>query len=423
MSSISEKKSRPTWLSIIGPGILLAATGVGAGDLTTAGFSGSQLGSAILWAVLIGAFFKFVMTEGLTRWQLVTGTTILEGVARHMGKWTGWIFLPYFLLWTFFVCANLMGGCGVTLHAIFPVFESATHGKIVFGTLSSIVGLILVIKGGFRLFEKIMAVSIGVMFVTVIACAVLVAPSMGEIVHGLFIPSIPNAKAGGIAWTLALIGGIGSTVTILCYGYWIAEENRTGPGMIKLSRLDLGAGYVMITVFGIAMVIIGTTVDTSGSGADLIVDIANTLKSSLGPIGQWAFLLGALGAVFSSLLGVWQSVPYLFADIWRLFLTPKNLDLENQTGVLIDTTSVPYRSYMYALGFVPMLGLFFQFKEVQKFYGVIGAAFLPLLTIVLLILNSRKKLMGNHSNSILTVLVLISIIVFFGWMAWSRWFG
>ena len=423
MSSNPDQKSGPSWLSIIGPGILLAATGVGAGDLTAAGFSGSQLGSAILWAVLIGAFFKFVMTEGLTRWQLVTGTTLLEGTAKHMGMWTSWVFLPYFLLWTFFVCANLMGGCGVTLHAIFPVFESASQGKIVFGILSSIVGLILVIKGGFRLFEKIMAVSIGVMFVTVIACAIMLAPTWSEVIHGLFIPSIPNAKAGGIAWTLALIGGIGSTVTILCYGYWIAEENRTGASMIKLSRLDLAAGYVMITIFGIAMVIIGTTVDTSGSGADLIVDIANTLKTSLGPIGQWAFLLGALGAVFSSLLGVWQSVPYLFADIWRLFISRKEPKTDEQVGVLIDTKSLPYRGYMYALAFLPMMGLFFQFKEVQKFYGVIGAAFLPLLTVVLLVLNSRKKLMGKHTNSIPTVFVLISIIVFFGWMAWSRWFG
>ena len=416
-------KQKPGWLSVIGPGILLAATGVGAGDLTAAGFSGSQLGSAILWAVLIGAFFKFVMTEGLTRWQLVTGTTLLEGTKNHMGQWTGWVFLPYLILWTFFVSANLMGGCGVTLHAIFPVFENASQGKIVFGILSSIVGLILIKRGGFRLFEKIMAVCIGVMFVTVVASAIMVAPNWGEIVHGLLVPGIPNAKEGGIAWTLALIGGIGSTVTILCYGYWIAEEDRKGAGMINLSRLDLGAGYVMITIFGIAMVIIGTTVDTSGSGADLIVDIANTLKVSLGPIGQWAFLLGALGAVFSSLLGVWQAAPYLFANIWRLFISKKNPELESGVKVLIDTNSLPYKSYMYAIASIPMLGLFFQFKEVQKFYGVIGAAFLPLLTFVLLFLNGRKKLLGEYKNKLPTVLVLISILVFFGWMAWSRWFG
>jgi Mn2+/Fe2+ NRAMP family transporter len=171
------------------------------------------------------------------------------------------------------------------------------------------------------------------------------------------------------------------------------------------------------------MVIIGTTVDTSGSGAGLIVDIANTLKISLGPIGQWAFLLGALGAVFSSILGVWQAAPYLFADLWRLFIVKKVPESNPAGGVLIDTKSLPYRSYMYVIAFVPMLGLFFQFKEVQKFYGVIGAAFLPLLTIVLLVLNSRKKWMGKFTDRLPTTLVLISIIIFFGYLAWSRWFG
>ena len=45
-------------LSRLGPGILVAATGVGAGDLATASFTGSQLGTAVLWAVLVGAFLK-----------------------------------------------------------------------------------------------------------------------------------------------------------------------------------------------------------------------------------------------------------------------------------------------------------------------------------------------------------------------------
>ena len=42
----------------LGPGLLVAATGVGAGDLATAAFTGSHLGPAVLWAVLVGAALK-----------------------------------------------------------------------------------------------------------------------------------------------------------------------------------------------------------------------------------------------------------------------------------------------------------------------------------------------------------------------------
>ena len=41
-----------------------------AGDLATAAFTGTKLGVAILWVVVLGAFIKFVLNEGLTRWQL-----------------------------------------------------------------------------------------------------------------------------------------------------------------------------------------------------------------------------------------------------------------------------------------------------------------------------------------------------------------
>ncbi|NNE71023.1 MAG: Nramp family divalent metal transporter, partial [Rhodothermales bacterium] len=100
--------------------MLVAATGVGAGDLATATFSGSQLGLAVLWAVVAGGLFKFTLNEGLARWQLATGSTFIEGAVRHLGKAVGWVFLPYLLLWSLFVGTALMGACGVALYAIVP---------------------------------------------------------------------------------------------------------------------------------------------------------------------------------------------------------------------------------------------------------------------------------------------------------------
>ena len=87
---MSYRPRRPNLLAIIGPGMIVAATGVGAGDLATGAFTGSKLGVAVLWAVVLGATFKFTVNEGLARWQLVTGTTLLEGVATHFGRWAIW---------------------------------------------------------------------------------------------------------------------------------------------------------------------------------------------------------------------------------------------------------------------------------------------------------------------------------------------
>ncbi|MBC8228913.1 Nramp family divalent metal transporter, partial [bacterium] len=172
--------------------MLLASTGVGAGDLATAAFTGNKLGLAILWAVLLGAFLKFVLNEGLTRWQLVTGQTLLEGAVHRLGRPVQYIFMPYLLLWSFFVGSALMSACGVAMHAIVPVFSDATQGKIVFGIAHSLLGLLLVHFGGFPLFEKVMSATIAMMFVTVLLTASLICEDWGVVVQGLFIPRIPH---------------------------------------------------------------------------------------------------------------------------------------------------------------------------------------------------------------------------------------
>lgn len=409
-------KSTPfSVLAILMPGILVAATGVGAGDLATASFTGSQLGLAILWAVVVGGLLKFTLTEGLARWQLVTGTSFLEGLAQHFGRVIGWLLLPYLLLWSFFVASALMSACGVTLHAMLPIFD-ATTDKIFYGILCSLVGLLLVLVGGFKLFEKIMAICIGIMFVTVIVTAILLWPSTTAVLSGLLIPSIPDIQGTGVTWTVALIGGVGGTLTILCYGYWIKEMGREGTAFIKTCRIDLAAGYLMTVLFGLGMVIIGSTISIDGKGAGLLITLADSLEAPLGLTGRWLFLIGAFSAIFSSLLGVWQAVPYLFADIWRLFFSQHHQPLAQH----VAKTS-PYRYYLIFIAFIPILSLWLPFKEVQKLYAVIGALFIPLLALALLMLNSRGGLLGKYRNKLLTIMMLLAALALFGGMAWLKW--
>ena len=85
---------------MIGPGLLLAATGVGGADMATGSIAGSLVGTSILWAVILGSLMKFIITEGLARWQLATGETFLEGVRHHFGPYIIWLFIPYLLLWS-----------------------------------------------------------------------------------------------------------------------------------------------------------------------------------------------------------------------------------------------------------------------------------------------------------------------------------
>lgn len=407
-------------LIAIGPGLLLAATGVGGGDLATGTFVGSLLGTAVLWAVVVGAFMKFVTTEGLARWQLVTGNTFLEGLVDKMGPAVIWVFLPYLLLFSFFVGSAQMSAVGVALVALVPVFEDPDQGKIVFGMASSLIGLGLVLRGGYELFEKVMGVCIAIMFVTVVVTAIALWPGTSEVIQGLFVPTIPDFSGIGLTWTVALIGGVGGTLTIMCYGYWLREEGRSGVDELSACRIDLGTGYVMTAIFGVAMVIVGSTVVIEGQGTTLLVSLADRLEGPLGVWGRALFLIGAFGAVFSSLLGVWQSIPYLFADSWRLITKPFDPAVQEP----VDTNGLPYRGFMIALGIVPMIGLFWGFQQVQKFYTITGALFFPFLALALLIWNGRSDWVGSqYKNHPITSVALIGVLIFFSWLGLRTIFG
>lgn len=402
-------------LSVMGPGILVAATGVGAGDLATGAFAGIHLGIGVLWAVILGAFLKFLLSEGLTRWQLATGSTLLEGTMGHLGRLAQYGFFIYLLIWTFLVAAALMSACGATAQAILPFSEDPSSGKTKYGILFSLIGLFLVRLGGFRLFEKVMSLCIVLMFITVVITAFLLRPSWDELAPGLFWPSIPKLDGEGLPWTIALIGGVGGTVTVLCYGYWIREKNRLSIDDLRICRIDLGIGYAMTALFGLAMVVIGSTIEVEGRGATLVIKLSSKLGEELGPMGQWAFLLGALGAVFSSLLGVWQSIPYLFADLWGMMRSD-----HPTKGRLIGPHLASYRWYLYGMAVIPMIGLWVGFAKMQQFYAIFGALFIPMLAGALLLLNGRAAWIGvRYRNGPIVLTLLVITLVFFlaaGWL-------
>ncbi len=403
-------------LAMFLPGILVAATGVGAGDLLTASIGGAETGLVILWAVGIGSLFKWGLNEGIARWQLATGTTLLEGWVTRLGSWIQWLFLPYFLLWTVMTGGAMISGCGVAGAGLLPIGDPDTS-RIIWGIVHSLAGLALVWIGGFPVFEKMMAVCIGVMFVGVLITAVLLGPDWGAVFSGVFVPTVPS---GGSPWVLGILGGVGGTVTLLAYGYWIRETGRAGEEGVRVCRMDLGVAYTLTALFGMAMVIIGSRIAVEGQGAQMAVQLADQLGQVLGPLGKWMFLLGFWGAVFSSLLGVWQSTPYLFAD----FYTLRRQRLYGEARPKDLSRTAAYRWYLVAIAIVPLVLLWGTVRQVQLAYAVMGALFMPLLALTLLILNTQGRLVGKRFRSGWFInALLVATLALFAYMGFLQLTG
>jgi hypothetical protein len=176
-------------------------------------------------------------------------------------------------------------------------------------------------------------------------------------------------------------------MALISYGYWIREEGRTGQEGLRACRFDLTLSYTVMGLFGIAVVIVGSRVRVTGQGAGLALLLADQLASGVGPFGKWVFLVGFWAAVFSALLGVWQSLPYLFADFLRLRGHSIGADLARST---------PYRVYLAFLATAPLLLLRWPVQQLQLAFGLTGAMLLPLLAFTLLLMNNRTQWVGKE---------------------------
>ncbi len=400
--------SRPSLLSpfkALGPGLVLAAAGIGAGDVITATVTGAQFGTSLAWALLVCVVLKWVLNEGLARWQLATGTTVIEACMTRLPRWVSVYFFLYLLLWTFFVSASLTNACGLAGHSLFPQWPVWAWGII-----HSVIAAALVWVGRFELFERVMKILVGVMVLSVLICAVLLKPNAVELLRHLAWPVLPPDSGKAV---LSIFGGIGGSMTMLCYGYWIRENAWSGASHQRVVRADLLLAYGVTLIFAVALTIVAAGCNaavTQGNG--MALEVATRLESALGPAGRWAFLIGFWCAVFASMLGVWQGVPYFFAD----FMAHRARTAAMSTVDLKNTRA--YRGYLLFLAGPPLV-LLFADKPVAMvvLFTVIGAFFMPLLAALLLYLNNRRDWIGELCNGTVRNAALVVSLMLFGWIA------
>ena len=390
---------------LIGPGIVAAATGVGAGDLVATLIAGSRFGYALLWAAVVGCIVKIALAEGSARYHLATGSTMLEGW-RSLGRWTSWYFGIYILIWGFVYGATAMSATALPLAALFPILPLWAWAM-----LSGLVSAAFVAFNRYEVFETVMKLLIGIMFVIVVAVAILVLPNVGAALTGL----IPTVPAGSAIYTLGLIGGVGGTITMAAYGYWVNAKGWRSPAWMGIMRLDNRVAYGVTGVFVVAMLIIGaellyTAQIALSSGDRGLLDLREVLAERFGPTVATIFLVGFFATAMSSILGVWQGVSLLFADFVR--------NLRGGTGSREDlTTSPAFRFYLFWLTIPPMSLLAFERPfGLVVIYGALGAFFMPFLALTLIwLLNSsrvpKEWRNGWVSNGLLGAAALLFIVL------------
>jgi Mn2+/Fe2+ NRAMP family transporter len=206
---------------------------------------------------------------------------------------------------------------------------------------------------------------------------------------------------------------------MLSYNYWMREEGMRGAGYLGYVRGDVGIAYVFTAIFGLSIMLIanrafflpGVTI----TDAQAVPKMAEMLGSILGTFGVYAYSVGFWAAVFASLLGVWQSVPYLYADLYGI---AKKLSPEARVAVT-QVTSWPYRAGLIFITLVP-IPLAFTGRPILVIvtYTVVGSLFVPFLAATLLYLNNKvawpEPVPRNHWSTNLMLVAILALFVAVG---------
>ena len=417
-------------LRALGPGLVLAAAGIGAGDVVVASVTGIKFGPTLLWAVAFTVALKYVLTEALARWQLATGETIARAWVTRLPRWVAVVFAAYLHFWTFMVGASLSSACGLAGASLFPVLSVPEWGAVHAG-----VAALLVATNRYARFQRLMKALIAVMAGCVLVCAALTQPAVGPLVRGLLVPTLP--PGGGGAQVLALLGGIGGSLTVICYGYWMRAAAWRGPERLPTVRSDVRLAYLFTGLFGMALVVIAAGVHPEAAGGSRIaLEIAARLETVAGPLARWVFLAGFWCTVFTAMLGVWQGVPQVYVDLvtaWRARSgasgagTPPPCALDDASGnVRGGGTPAPAEDgsrrdrtiYLAAVAYLAGPPLFLLWHRepvgVVVTFSIAGAFFMPFLAATLLHLNNRREWVGALANRWLGNTALVVCLLVFG---------
>jgi Mn2+/Fe2+ NRAMP family transporter len=112
----------------LGPGLIIAGSIVGSGELIATTAVGAEAGFVLLWLIIIGCLIKVFVQIEFGRYSITTGRTTLEGLNEVPGprkrvNWICWFWLVFTVV-ALIQLGGIIGGVGQALTISAPLTEA-----------------------------------------------------------------------------------------------------------------------------------------------------------------------------------------------------------------------------------------------------------------------------------------------------------
>ncbi|MCX6808429.1 MAG: divalent metal cation transporter [Candidatus Berkelbacteria bacterium] len=421
------KKAKEYW-DLLGPGLTTGAADDDCSGIATYSQQGAKYGFQLNWLALFTFPLMAGVQEMCARIGLVTGRGLGSNIKRYFPRW---VLIAATLL---LLGANLFNiGADLGAMAASAKLLLPNHSFTSLAIIFTIITLALQIFVSYRVYSKYLKyLSFALLAYIFTAFIPAVAMDWHAAFKGLVIPSLSLDKDQ----IILICGILGTTISPYLF-FWQASQEvedriEQGDSSVKLRQQNItseqighmktdvwsGMFYSNLVMFFIvsvcATVLHKVGITNIGSAADA----ANALRPIAGDNAYLLFAAGVIGIGLLAIPVLAGSISYALSEAfnWKEGLNFKLKQASAFYGVIIIAT---------------VLGLGFNFIGLDPIKALIYSAVAnglaaPLLLIVIVLLSSNKKVMGQYTSgafskilgwlcvALMTIAGIATIYSFFG---------
>ena len=386
------------FLRDLGPGLITGAADDDPSGISTYSVAGASYGYATLWTALLSFPLMAAIQLMCARLGMVTGRGLASVIRNRYSRWVLWFACALVVVANVFNIGADLGGMADGMQMITGVH--AYIWTLFFAAV--ILGLLL--WTSYRTMARVFKWLTLVLFAYVIT-AFLVHPNWTAILRATFIPHIQWTKG----YLAVLVGILGTTISPYLF-FWQAaqevEEDREQGKMtvaqrkgstnkeLQIAKKDVITGMALSNL--VMYFLILTTAATLNLHGMKDIETAKQAAEALRPLAgkgaYWLFTLGLIGTGMLAVPVLAGSCAYAIAEgaSWRA------ASLNTKPGLAGKFYAVIAVSILVGLA-LDFAGL--NAVKMLFWSAILNGLLAPPLVIIVVLLTSDRKVMGNRTNS------------------------
>jgi len=386
-------KTIQIYLLLAGPGLIVMIADNDAGGITTYAATGAKFGYNLIWFLILLGPVAYFVQEMTVRLGAVTKHGHAEAIFSAFGSFWGWFSLLDLSLvnWLTLVTEFIGMTAGLSIFGIPPVLTVLIVVTIM---------MAIVISGRYWTWEKITMVFCLVNLIYIPA-AILVHPSVPDVIHNGLIPNFPGGFNGELFFFL--MANIGTTIApwMIFFQQSAVVDKQMKEKDIAWGKFDTAIGAVFTVLVAVFIIIVtgtllhGMDVESAAQAAQIMM-VTHPWVGTMLAIGL--FDAGFLGALCIALTSSWA-----FGEV---FGWAHSLNYKVKEAIWF------YLFYFFALVTAGSVVLIpgAPLVLITLFVQVVAVTLLPAALVFLIILLNNEEVMGKYKNTLFDNIANITIV-------------